>query len=89
MRFAGIRLAQLVESLLPEDRRSDWNVVKAVVSNEQKSVKIDGRRSGMIQCSWGEIGKHGYGVGLISVADVIQEDQSKLARILDKIEGTN
>lgn len=88
VRFAGLRMSQMIEALLPEDKRSDWNVVRAEVGGKMRDIRIDGRdpRLGRLRFGFAEAGS--IGMGYCSVENIRDEDQSKLARILDKIEGT-
>lgn len=87
LRFAGLRLAQLIAELTPPEKRDDWNVVRAMVNGNWTLIKIGrfNRTAGRLMFDFAEPGH--LGMGMITVDDVDPEYRKKLATILDRIEG--
>lgn len=63
--------------------QEDWDVVRLKLSGEYRKARITSRNHGRLGYEFTE----GIGFGLCMVDAVHQDDRSKLADILDKLEG--
>ena len=62
-----------------------WDVVQMTVDGVVRKVRITGHSNGQLSFSFAD-GSPGFGMGIISA--VTENDNPKLADILDKLEGT-